>query len=166
MMYYFICTEKTARPDCNCAIIEGDITELSVFDQLRDCSLHYTLWIREMDHALIRGTTFQELLDLSEDVVKNPIVILDSHYNFLAGSRNIQPHDGKLYDVKANGHPSPDTLLELAMGTEERATVRGEFSCGATYRIAKRFGCHEMMADFNLFNCGGTSTLCNMPSIR
>ena len=146
---YFICNERSAKPGCNCIIIEDELSELAVFDKLHDCSVEYSNWISKLDQALIRGTTFQEILDLSENIIKNPIVILDSHYNFLAGSRKISPHDGKLYDVKKNGHPSPDTLLELAVGTEESdREYSGSFTCGATYRIAKRFGSQEMMADF------------------
>ena len=145
---YFICTEETKNPSCNCVVIETDWSEMAVYDKLRNCTRYYGDWVRQMELALINGTTFQELLDISEDVLKNPAVILDSHYNFLAGSRKISKDDAKLYEVKVNGQPSPDTLVLLAVegnGSDEKT---GTLSCGAAYRVAHRFGENEMLADF------------------
>ena len=70
-------------------------------------------WLMRMDFALENGTSPQELVDISEGVLDQPILVADPSMKRLAATRSIQTADVFFNEVAQLGYPTPETYDEM-----------------------------------------------------
>ena len=93
-------------------------------------------WTEQMDLAIIKDGSLQTLIDISDHIIKNPMLLLDSSFNCQACSGSITESDYLYYDVKTNGKPSADTIYILKQNSQSRNFTYGKFRSGKNYRIS------------------------------
>ena len=93
-------------------------------------------WGEQLDLAIIRDCSLQTLVDLSDNIIKNPLLLLDSSFNCLACSNSIKEKDLLYYDVKMNGRPSAETIYTLKQNSQSRCFTYGTFLSQKSYRIS------------------------------
>lgn len=110
--------------------LETGLTLEEIFNALQDAFNGLRDWDMETHLALIEGCGAQRLLDLSEQVLGNPITLMDPSFKLLAHTRNIASDSAIYQEVCRQGYLSAETvefyalrgyLEELAQGGEEGA---------------------------------------------
>ncbi len=100
--------------------------------------LFFTLgsWEAALDAALLRGGSYQDLLDISEEVLGNFITVSNSEFRLLAFTRSIAIDDPVAQEVVALGYHSPDVVENFkrhgVMRNWETQTKIGFRSAGLT----------------------------------
>ena len=113
------------------------------------CMHSYSNWTEQLNLSIISGCTIQTLVDLSEPFLKNPFVILNGTFDCVAASSTITEDDPLYYDVKKNGKPSPETMLQLSEHNKKRKIEKGVFYSGKKYRLSKGIAnYYEIFVDF------------------
>lgn len=76
------------------------------------CAMQTSLseWDTAIADAYLQGASLQELLDLSQDVLKNPLLLLDSSMRVLAYSKNIADDDDYFLRAVALGYTPPEVM--------------------------------------------------------
>ena len=70
-------------------------------------------WLMRMDFALKSGTTSQELIDISEGVLKMPILVADPSMKRVAATRGMRTDDVFFNEVAQLGYPTPETYDDM-----------------------------------------------------
>ena len=55
-----------------------------LFNRIQNIYNKYDLWSDKLNQSLNHGASVEELIRLSEDIFENPILVLDSHFRFIA----------------------------------------------------------------------------------
>lgn len=95
----------------NCILVEGidSIVSLATLVQERICFIRD--WAAQLHETAMENPSYQQLMDLSEPVLGNPIYILDASYKLLAVTRNIQDDDEIDIRLRETGYHSEEALL-------------------------------------------------------
>lgn len=72
--------------------------------------LELTEWEKSMEDVLLRGGGYQELLDVSEIFLKNPLFVLDGAYFLLAYSKRYKSPDPINVSLYEKGYHSPEIM--------------------------------------------------------
>ncbi len=68
-------------------------------------------WGRQLDFAIFRNASFQEFIDISDQILPCPILIYDPALKLLAYSRTYNQLDDPIFQTAiANGYPDPETI--------------------------------------------------------
>lgn len=74
-----------------------------VFNDMRE-------WHQEMHVSLIQNNSIQELLDLSEEAIGNPIVLVDLSFRLMAHTRHVKTDDEIYNEVVRRGYHPAHTI--------------------------------------------------------
>lgn len=69
----------------------------------QECLRSVAVWVGAMEGALLAGGSFQELLDLSEPVLGNPLVLSDAGFRIVAHTRSLVPDEPAVRDAIERG---------------------------------------------------------------
>lgn len=94
----------------NIIIIEesGDVPWL--FNLIQKRFLELFEWEKSMEDVLLNGGGYQELLDVSENYLKNPLFVLDGAYFLLAYSKHYKSPDPANTSLYENGYHSAEIM--------------------------------------------------------
>ena len=105
-----ICVGSSAAPELyqklNIILVAGDIEIVELYYKISDfLNLRFQLTIQEdkLLDAFLADKGLQYLVNVGEEVFKNPIVIQDLSFSVLAYSRNLQESNPKLYEIIRSG---------------------------------------------------------------
>lgn len=98
------------------------------FDALRK-------WDADIDLAIAQGGGYQELLDLSEDVIGNAIAVQGPTYDMLALTKNHSSDDEFFVQLKEHGYLTPEAVSKL-----EQYGVFGSASQDRTVKVFEPVG--------------------------
>ena len=114
----------------------------------------YFTWDDMTTQSILSGCDEQRLLDLSEDFLCNPMIILDPTFFCRAASKNITEDDALYYDLKLRGSPSTESMQVLVRHNEKKQCFRyGHFRSGQVYRIGiGPIGIEEIYIDISIDN--------------
>lgn len=90
-----VCVSRPGNPTVNASVFiqpQNMETDL-VFNAFWDIFMFYRDWEYEMNHSIIQNNGIQNLIDLSEKVVGNPMTVIDTSMVVLAKSKTIQSED-------------------------------------------------------------------------
>lgn len=147
--YYFVClsTFDKATP-CNFIVISFDGEELRVYDIIRDCFQRFHKWLSRLDDALLGEEPLQKLIDISENVLPNPMIILDGASIYLAGTKSILEDDEVYYSIKVRGRADPIRVMEII--TNVKYDKHREFADGERYYLSDDvFGYPEIFWNYH-----------------
>ncbi|MCC8081399.1 MAG: hypothetical protein LIO80_05270 [Lachnospiraceae bacterium] len=91
--------------------INTDLELADAFNQLQKCYNTFLEWGRSLDFAIFRNAGFQELIDLSAEIITFPILIYDPALKLLAWSQNQNGLDDHIFQTAiANGYLDVETV--------------------------------------------------------
>lgn len=98
---YRSCTLLTVRKPASAALLLNTLLE----------SFHrITAWDKQMHVGALEGETPQSLLDMSEDLLRCPVMLFDPGFRVLAYSRKYSTDNPGFQAAAKSGYTSPDTM--------------------------------------------------------
>lgn len=70
-------------------------------------------WVYQMQTTLLSGGSYQDLLDLSEPILGNPVYILDPSYALMAYTKNVPIREPINVALVKNGYHNDETIRRL-----------------------------------------------------
>lgn len=97
----------------NCILAEGVPSVVSLAELVQERICFIRDWSAQLNETAVENPSYQQLMDLSEPVLGNPIYILDASYKLLAYTRNILDDDEIDVRLRETGYHSEETLVAL-----------------------------------------------------
>ena len=91
------------------SIIDGENASV-VFDALLDIARRYGEWERSMDFLRLTGGTLQDLVDVSEQFLRNHVVVLDPALKLLAYTKGVPCDDPITCELIEHGYHTEDNI--------------------------------------------------------
>lgn len=150
-------TEEALR---NIVIIQKNIDVVVLFNQISRLFSKFYKWNLEMERSLFNNEGIQKLLDLSEDMLENFIIIHDGSYKSRAYTTNIPIDDEVVQKLIINGyHPEETMKLFTQTGRIDEfmkntgITVNDDYSTSKYIVVKKIFHSHNAIAMFVVMFC-------------
>ncbi len=116
---FFMCIKNPEddfeRKNLVCVDFDGDLVELLF--KVQNEFFRIGEWSREMHMSLLNGKGLNDLLRLSEPILKNTIIITDSGFSLVANTKGIEPKDPIVKKLILKGYHDADSI-ELLGGNE------------------------------------------------
>ncbi|MCR5388116.1 MAG: helix-turn-helix domain-containing protein [Lachnospiraceae bacterium] len=116
---FFMCIKNDEddfkRKNLVCVDFDGDLVELLF--KVQNEFFRIGEWSREMHMSLLNGKGLNDLLRLSEPILKNSIIITDSGFSLVANTKGIEPKDPIVKKLIQKGYHDTDAI-ELLGGNE------------------------------------------------
>jgi len=117
---WFLCVHKfssSLRSRCagrRVAVIEDENVALSdAFNTIQSLFTDLREWHQNMHVSLIKNNDVQELLNLSEEAIGNPIVLVDLGFKLLAHTEHIQTDDEVYNELVRHGYHTRQNIDRL-----------------------------------------------------
>jgi len=104
--------EEISKTPLSAAFVSG-AEPIDLLDEIQSAQLVLSKWDEELSREFIAGAGLQELLDVSQDVLVNPLIMLDPAMKVLAYSGNIAPDDTTFLRTVALGFTPPEIMGQL-----------------------------------------------------
>lgn len=98
------------RQDCNCLFFPVWLGLPSIFNEVMSVFLRFQAWDHAMELAIARKESVQKLVDLTDSLMENPLVLFNNSFEILAYSRNRPVESPQLNKVLQAGHFSGEEL--------------------------------------------------------
>ncbi len=102
----------TQEQNCHICLVKN-VSLVRLGNLVLQCFDKLKTWDAEMDIAIAQGKGYQELLDLSEPIIGNPIVVSGPAYDVLATTKNLSAEDEFYQQVLKTGRLSADAVVKL-----------------------------------------------------
>lgn len=117
---YFICVNRLTPTLLNrcagkrVAVIQNESVTLSdVFNTIQQLFTDLREWHQDMHVSLIKNNDVQELLNLSERAIGNPIVLVDMGFRLLAHTEHIETDDEVYNELVRHGYHTRQNIDRL-----------------------------------------------------
>lgn len=120
-------------PGCRVVLVQDtEISLAAMFNNIQSLFTNLRDWHRNMHVSLIQNDDIQEILEMSESIIGNPIVLVDLSFKLLAYTKNIITDDILYNDLINRGYHSVETVEALTRhkyvsGLKNAKTVGVEF---------------------------------------
>ena len=140
--------------------IQKNIDVVVLFNQVSRLFSRFYKWNLEMERSLFNNEGIQKLLDLSEDMLENFIIIHDGSYKSRAYTAGIPIDDEVVQKLILNGyHPEETMKLFSQIGRIDEfeknhgITVNDDYSTSKYIVVKKIFHSHNAIAMFVVMFC-------------
>lgn len=141
--------EPPRSAPANVILIPWNFELAQGFNILQKCYDDFLQWERQLDLALARDASFQELMDLSEEMTSSPILIYDPALKLLAYSKSHIPDDPIFIHAIRNGYLGPDTVKQF----DRDRVFESLGNTGVSYGLANEFRRHaDLIRAINIRN--------------
>jgi len=106
-------SDLSRKADCNCLFFLQQVGLASVFNETSTIIRNLNDWEHRLDLSIARRESIQKLMDISEPMMKNPIIIFNNSFDIQAYSRNHSMNRPQLQKVLQAGHFSGEDLKIL-----------------------------------------------------
>lgn len=117
--FFFIFTDESEIPANHLqnsrlnALFIPKTEQLVLYNSLLDLSSKLNDWNEHLNIALVENQSIQTLLNLSRDILINPVIVFDSGFNVLAHSDNPAKDDEGFFMIIDRGYTPPQILAEI-----------------------------------------------------
>lgn len=102
-------------PDTSLQVIFARVDEPArMMEEVYAMQSFLTEWDSKLTDAYIQGASLQEMLELSQPALKNPVILLDSSMRVIAHSKNIADDDEFFHRTIALGYTPPEVVEMMA----------------------------------------------------
>ncbi len=123
--------------------LQTDLELAEGFNQLQQCYQDFIDWGRELDFAIFREASFQELIDLGASLLVDPILIYDPALKLLAYSTNHPTLDDHIFQSAiANGYLDLETVKYF----DQDHIFQQMDDTGSAVGLADHFRMHDDLA--------------------
>lgn len=91
-------------------IVATDESPARIYASVQQCFAKVSRWVRGMQHVLLEGGGYQELVSLSEKVIGNPIIVSDVGFRIVAYTKGVLPNEEVVLDAIERGHFSKEAM--------------------------------------------------------
>ena len=84
-----------------------------VYNLIQEHLIRISEWVFSMQRELLRTPSYQTLMELCEDILKNPVYALDESYSLLAYTHNLLSPDPINTSLVEQGHHTDSTIAKL-----------------------------------------------------
>ena len=105
--------EKLCRGNCSVLPFFATINPERVLYRLQSYLVKLVSWKFDMADAMLSGAMFQEILNMSADILSNPIYVTDSRYTLVASVNNQEENRPVFRELLNKGYLSEETILRL-----------------------------------------------------
>ena len=112
----FVCVNNgpsCMSPLANTLILNTDAALAVVLNQVHELFIVLRHWVDNMRLSVSTTGELQPLLTLAENIMYNPIAVLDPSWKLLASTKGIQTDDPVFQKLLARGYHAPEELLTL-----------------------------------------------------
>ena len=88
-------------------------TFAEIFNKALSIFYNFDIWDKHFHLSLLRGGSMQELLDLSSNILKHPMVVLDSNFSLLGQFRADLIDDPLMSGIIESGYVTPEIMTRL-----------------------------------------------------
>lgn len=128
--FFLLCiTAAPSAPSKNprVMVLSSDLPFAEVFNVLQNVYISYLDWGKQLELATLRCSSMQEIVDLSEDILDNPVLILDPSLKMLAHSKYHHADDDPTFSyIVKHGYMSPVSVRNF----EEDHTFESVYQSG------------------------------------
>lgn len=94
-------------------------------------------WENSLNLAILDGCTEQDLIDRSEALLRNPVILQDASFQYLAGTKGVTEVDEYYRQLQLGRDPTSDVVMSLMQNRQNDSTVQfGRFLTGQKYHVA------------------------------
>lgn len=115
---YYLClrdriadSKETENALSGMIIINENISLFELFNHVQEIFIKINRWKIQMQESIVKNKGIQDLIDLSEPILKNHISVLDSTFKLLAHTRNIECDDPIISELLYLGY-HPEKMIE------------------------------------------------------
>ncbi len=140
-----VCTECA---DLSVVFIYTEARFAYIFNKLQDIVKKADMWEKSFHLSILKKRSIQELVDITEELMTHPFIILDNNYALLGRTRDMSEVGGIMGNIMENGYATPDDLRELkdiGMVSDFDSFESPEINCyemredGVNYSIVYKF---------------------------
>lgn len=104
---------------------------------LSDCMARLEEWENRLNLSIIEGASEQDLLDIRESFLYNPVILQDASFRYLAGSSEITQVDEYYQQLKEGVDPTSEVVMSLLQNRQDDSSFQyGRFPSGQKYHVA------------------------------
>ncbi len=96
-------------------IINENINLFELFNHVQEVFIKMNNWTVQMQESIVNNKGIQDLIDLSEPILKNHISVLDATFKLLAHTKNIECNDPIISDLLHLGYHPEIMIKKLKM---------------------------------------------------
>lgn len=94
-------------------LYDTDKSFVEIFNKLLNIFHDFDVWDKNFHLALLRNSTMQELLDLSNHILTHPMVVLDSNFSLLGSYTTPDSQDPIMENILSTGYVTPQVMTKL-----------------------------------------------------
>ncbi len=113
---FVLAVGPSASTDSSALALRGPYECKEVHSFLLEVFLRFGQWGQRLDASLIRGEGIQSLLDLSEPMVRNTVVVVDSSLKLLAYTKGIPCDDPVTNELIRHGYHTEENIRKFQLG--------------------------------------------------
>ena len=128
-----------SKPDPTASLsVTGGEGTLQVLNAILDICYRYEAWERDMDSALACGGDLQDLLDVSERMLKNNVVVVDPALKLLAYTKGTPCDDPITVELIEHGYHTEENIRKFQLHKRFKPWAKEEgFVVNDSYSICK-----------------------------
>lgn len=114
---FFLClrdrmvdASETKEKMHNIIVIKKNMELRELFNHVQGILLQINNWVIALQESVLNNKGLQDILDLSEFLLDNPINVMDSTFKLMAYSKNIPTDDPVTLALLENGYHSPEIV--------------------------------------------------------
>jgi hypothetical protein len=158
---YFLCVrdrmvDDTETPEAMLGIIvvRRNMDLRVLFNKVQRVFVSVSAWLMNMEQSVSANKGLQDLLTLSEPILKNHITVQDSSFKLLAYTKGIEPHDTVTRKLVEYGYHPPETLQLL-----QKLRRLEEYEKSYDLVISRDYATSDYEVVKKMFHAGGSVSL-------
>ncbi len=116
--FYYLClrdriadSKETEESLAGMIIINENISLFELFNHAQEVFIKFSNWTSQMQESLVKNKGIQDLIDLSEPILKNDISVLDSSFKLIAHTKSVKCDDPIISELLHLGY-HPEKMIE------------------------------------------------------
>lgn len=117
-IYVCLCRSEKSAVCTSCrelsvVFLFADVKFAYMFNCIQNIMKKFDEWEKSFHLSLLRNNSMQELVNITEELVTHPLIVLDNNYSLIGHTRDMTEVGPLIRSVISNGYASPDDMRKL-----------------------------------------------------
>ncbi|MGN1350260.1 MAG: helix-turn-helix domain-containing protein, partial [Anaerovoracaceae bacterium] len=117
-VFICLCPEEksavcTKYRDLSVVYLFADVSFAYIFNRIQAIMKKFDQWEKTFHLSLLRKCSMQDLVDITEELMTHPLLILDNNYTVVGHTRDMREVGPLIREVIQRGYASPDHMRRL-----------------------------------------------------
>lgn len=136
-IYVCLCRDEKSAVCTSCrelsvVFLFADVKFAYMFNCIQNIMKKFDEWEKSFHLSVLRNNSMQELVDITEELMTHPLIVLDNNYSLIGHTRDMTEVGPLVRSVIANGYASPDDMRNLV-----ESGVMSNFDSSETLKICE-----------------------------